>query len=71
MNNKAIGLAMLVVGVILLIYGINASESVTSEVKEAITGTPTDKTIWLLVGGAALGLIGLVIALRPGNRAPA
>lgn len=65
MNNKALGLAMLVVGVILVIYGINASDSVASEVKEAFTGTPTDKSIWLLIGGAALGIVGLFFTLRP------
>jgi len=65
MNTRAIGLAMLVIGVILVVYGINASDSVTSEVKEAFTGTPTDKSIWLLVGGATLGIVGLFMTLRP------
>jgi hypothetical protein len=70
MSNKAIGHAMLVVGVILVIYGVNASDSVTSEVKEAFTGTPTDKSIWLMLGGAALGIVGLFVVLRP-TRLPA
>lgn len=67
MNNKAIGLAMLVVGVILVVYGISATDSFASEVKETFTGTPTDKSIWLLVGGAALGIVGLFVTLRPGR----
>ena len=71
MNNKAIGLALLVVGVVLLIYGINAADSLGSEVKEAFTGTPTDKSIWLIVGGALLGVLGLVAVTRSGSRAPA
>jgi len=68
MPNKAIGLALLVIGVILLIFGINASDSVGSEVKEAFTGTPTDKSIWMIVGGALLGVLGLVAVTRPGAR---
>jgi uncharacterized membrane protein YidH (DUF202 family) len=67
MPNKAIGLALLVVGVILLILGINAADSVGSEVKEVFTGTPTDKSIWLIVGGALLGVLGLIAVTRPGG----
>lgn len=67
MSNKAIGIALLVVGVILLIFGLNASESIGSEVKEAFTGTPTDKSLWLIVGGSLLGVLGLVAVLRPGS----
>jgi len=67
MSTRAIGIVMLVVGVILVVYGISASESFASEVKETVTGTPTDKSMWLLIGGAAVGIIGLFVALRPGR----
>lgn len=53
---KFASLAIFVVGLILLIYGINASDSVSSNVSEAVTGTPTDRSIWLIV----LGVIGLI-----------
>jgi hypothetical protein len=65
MTSKAIGIAMLAVGAVLLIYGINASDSLGSEVKEVFTGTPTDKSIWLIVGGVLLGVLGLVAVARP------
>ena len=55
--NKPFSIAILVVGVVLLIYGINAHGSIVSSAKEAITGTPTDKSIWLIV----LGIIGIII----------
>jgi drug/metabolite transporter (DMT)-like permease len=61
---KVIGLVALVVGVILVVYGINASDSLSSEVKEALEGTPTDKALWLLIGGAALGVLGLAVLAR-------
>ena len=54
--NKAIALALLIAGVVLLVFGINASESVGSEVSEVVTGTPSDQSMWLLV----LGIIGIV-----------
>ena len=55
--NKAASIAILVVGVVLLIFGINAHGSVVSSTKEAFTGTPTDRSLWLIVGG----IIGIVI----------
>jgi hypothetical protein len=57
--NKALSLALLVAGVILIIYGINASNSASSSLSRIANGSPTDKTIWLLVGGAVLSVIGL------------
>lgn len=54
--NKTISLVLLVLGVVLLIFGFNASESVASEVSEAVTGTPTDKSMWLII----LGAVGVV-----------
>jgi hypothetical protein len=70
MPSKAIGIALLAVGIILLVYGISASDSFGSEVKEVFTGTPTDKSMWLIIGGVALGIIGLVAVARPGRRSP-
>ena len=54
--SKIPSLAFLVVGVILLVYGLNASNSVSSSVTNAVSGTPTDKSIWLII----LGVIGVV-----------
>jgi hypothetical protein len=62
--NRPVSLILLVVGVILTIYGINASNSVGSDLSKAFTGAPTDKSMWLLIGGAVLAIIGLVGTLR-------
>jgi LPXTG-motif cell wall-anchored protein len=48
--------AVLAVGIILLIYGLNASDSVSSSLSRAVSGTPTDKTVWLI----ALGIVGII-----------
>lgn len=61
--NKPLSVVLLVIGAVLLYFGFNASESVSSEVSRTFTGSPTNKSIWLLVlGGAAalLGLFGLI-----------
>lgn len=50
---------MLVVGIVLIIYGISASNSFSSDVSRMFTGSPTDRTLWLLGGGAVFTVLGL------------
>ena len=61
---KSLSLALLVGGVVLVIFGISASQSLSSDISRFFTGSPTDKAIWLLVGGVVLCIIGLVGLLR-------
>ncbi len=56
--NKGTAIALLVVGVVLLIFGYNAYHSASSGLSEAITGAPTDKSIWLLIGGLIASIVG-------------
>ncbi|HZR17207.1 MAG TPA: DUF3185 family protein [Verrucomicrobiae bacterium] len=62
--NNVVGLALFAGGIVLLIFGFNASHSFSSDVSRAFTGNPTDKSMWLLIGGAAAVIVGLVVALR-------
>jgi hypothetical protein len=66
--NKGLGIALLVVGIALIIYGSNASDSVSSSVSRALTGTPTDKTMWLLWGGIASAIVGAVMTFLPSGK---
>ena len=56
--NKGMSVALLVVGVILLVFGFNAYHSTSSDVSRFFTGAPTDKSLWLLIGGAAAAIVG-------------
>ena len=51
-------------GLLLLIFSLNESRSFSSDVSRFFTGNPTDRSIWLLVGGAVSVIAGLVLALR-------
>jgi hypothetical protein len=62
--NKPISLALLIGGIVLIIYGISASESVGSSFSRLFTGSPTDETIWLLLGGIVATGIGAAGLLR-------
>jgi len=62
--NKAIFIALLVGGVILIVFGINARDSLSSDVSRVFTGAPTNKAIFMLVGGAVAAVIGLIGIVR-------
>ena len=62
--NKSISLALLVGGIILIIYGVAASDSFGSDVSRFFTGSPTDKTMWLLIGGGVATAAGLAGVMR-------
>ena len=64
--NKALGIAMLAAGIALMVFGINASESFGSDVSRFFTGNPTDKSMWLLIGGIAAAVMGFFLTMtRP------
>ena len=62
--NKIVSLALLVGGVVLIIIGVNATNSFSSDVSRFFTGSPTDKAIWMLIGGVVAALAGLTMTLR-------
>ena len=66
--NRSVSFALLIVGIILLTYGVNAHDSLASSAKEAVTGTPTDRSIWLIssgVIGIIVGGMGTLFRRRP------
>src|SRR4029434_8698414 len=60
---SVIGIALLVVGVVLIIFGMQASASLGSRLSELFTGAPSDRTIWLLVLGVVAAIVGLGLLL--------
>jgi hypothetical protein len=62
--NKIVSIVLLVGGVLLMILGVQATNSFGSDVSRFFTGSPTDKAIWMLIGGIILAVIGLVGTLR-------
>ena len=58
--NKGMSAALLIVGVILLVFGLNAYHSASSGVSRFFTGAPTDKALWLLIGGVVAGIVGFL-----------
>ena len=57
--NTGISFALLAVGLMLFVWGFSVAESFSSDVSRIFTGSPTDKSVWLMVGGAGLAIVGL------------
>jgi hypothetical protein len=56
--NRATGIALLVVGIALLYWGYNESQSMGSQLQEAFRGSPTDRTMMFYIGGAVGVILG-------------
>ena len=56
--NKILSLVLLAGGIVLIIFGVNASNSIGSDFSRLFSGSPTDKSIWLLIGGIVAALVG-------------
>jgi hypothetical protein len=62
--NRIVSLGLLVGGVVLMIFGINATNSFSSDVSRFFTGSPTDKAVWMLIGGLVAAVVGLALTVR-------
>jgi hypothetical protein len=59
-----ISIALLVAGIVLIIYGLSAADSLGSDISRFFTGSPTDKSMWLLIGGLVASIIGIFGLVR-------
>jgi hypothetical protein len=65
--NKSIALALLAGGIVLAVFGVSEMNSFTSDISRMFTGVPTNRSIWMLVGGAVMGVLG-VAGMVQGSR---
>jgi hypothetical protein len=63
-----VSIALLIGGIVLIVFGVSASNSLNSDISRFFTGSPTDKAMWLLVGGAAASVAGAVGMIVGANR---
>jgi drug/metabolite transporter (DMT)-like permease len=60
---RILGIVLLVVGVALLVIGMNASHSVSDQVSHTFTGRFTQATTWYIVGGIASAVLGALMMM--------
>lgn len=61
------GVILLLMGIVLLIFGSRASNSLADRFSEFFSGHFTDATTWYILGGAACTVAGLLM-LAAGRR---
>lgn len=55
---RAVGIAILVVGIVILGFGLNSALTITEKVVEGVSGRYTSNTMWYIIGGIALIVLG-------------
>ena len=63
-----IGLIVLIIGIVLLVYGFTATDSISSGFSKLFTGAPSDKAVWLIVAGAVVAIAGTAMLTRGDSR---
>jgi hypothetical protein len=58
---KITGIALLVLGIGLAVWGYQLSGSVGSQITQAVTGSDTDKVMTLYIAGAVSFVVGLFL----------
>jgi len=60
---KVIGIALVVGGVIALVYVFKAKDSIESHLTQTFTGSPSNNAKWLIIGGAVASVAGVGMIL--------
>jgi len=63
-TQRILGIALLVAGLILVVVGMNASDSLADRASNFFTGQFTNSTMWYLFGGIAAACAGLLLIVR-------
>ena len=49
--NSIVSTVLIVVGIVLIVMGVIAMDSFGSDVSRFFTGSPTDKSVWMVIAG--------------------
>lgn len=63
-TNKILGIALVVLGVGLAIWGFQLSESVGSQITEVLTGAERDKVMMFYIAGAVSFVVGAYLLIK-------
>lgn len=56
---RILGLILLVAGVLLVCFGVNATQNVNEKVTEQVTGQFSNTTLWYIIGGSITSVLGI------------
>jgi len=62
--SKIIGIALVVAGLGLAFWGYRLSDSVTSQITQAVTGSDTDRVMMFYISGAVCFVVGIFLSVK-------
>lgn len=65
---RIVGIALLALGIMLLIFGFTATDSLVERASKTVTGEYTDRTMFYIIGGAVAAVVGLGLTAFGGRR---
>jgi hypothetical protein len=65
---RIIGIALLALGIVLLVFGLTATNSVMERVLKNVTGEYTNQTMWYIIGGVVCAVVGVALTFAGGRR---
>jgi hypothetical protein len=63
-TTKVISLVLMIVGIGLAVWGFREADSPMGEVTETVTGSYSDETMMMLIGGAVSFVVGLYLFIK-------
>ena len=67
-TKKIVGLVLIILGVVLLYFGVQASDAPLEQARESLTGDYSDRTMLYLIGGAVSAIAGVALFFFAGKR---
>ena len=64
LTTKTIGIALAVLGLGLIIWGYQLSESIESKVSQVLTGSDTNEVMTFYIGGAVSFFVGIYLFIK-------
>ena len=62
--NRTLGMLFLIVGIVLLVFGLKSTHAAGEQIAHAVQGRFTQTTMWYIIGGIVLIILGGGLALR-------
>lgn len=62
-TTRSLGIAVLILGAVLLGFGYHFSESPVDQISNSLTGHYSDSTMWYMIGGIVLAVTGGFLAV--------
>ncbi len=67
-TSRLVGIGIAIFGIVLLIVGIIATDSIADRFSSFFTGKFTESTVWFILGGTALVIAGSALAITSADR---